>query len=132
MMSRPVNTFGWSIATYIVLMAPHLLALRIPSLKEPPAGWLLLALLFVAPFLSGFIWAWREQSQRFGASALIAAACSICLEVLDLVGEWLGLPTAVGGIAHAPGVVAISFIVFLPLTMIGSATGMTARKYAHA
>jgi hypothetical protein len=124
--------FAWSMGTYVALVITYLVALRVIVVTEPPIGWFLLALLFLAPVVSGFIWAWRTQSQRLGGTVLLAAVSSICLELLNLAWTWMGFPTDAGKVSDAPWMIGLSFLVLLPLTMIGAGLGIVARKHAHA
>src|SRR5450432_2650254 len=131
-MSPTAKAFWWSVAAYVLLVIIYLAMLRLPVVKDSPGGWLVLTLLFIAPIASGFTWAWRTHSQRFAAVALLAAVCSVCLELANLTWSWLGFPTDVGGVSDAPWIIVLSFLVLLPLTMIGAGIGVAARRHVHA
>ena len=131
-MSGAAKAFLWSVAAYVLLVIVYLASLRVLVVKDAPVGWLILALLFIAPIASGFVWAWRMQSQRFATVALLAAVCSVCLELANLTLGWLGFPTDIGGISDAPWIIFLSFLVLLPLTAIGAGIGTAARRHVHA
>ena len=126
-MRRDIRAFSVGLGVFVALEVVFLgLATQLTDVP-PLVGWIVPALWYAAPLISGFVYGCIATKPSSTTVLLQGVASSICVGSLNLAADGLGVPVDLGGVQSLGWVVGLSMIVILPLVVLGCGAGAALR-----